>query len=78
MIREQKKEKEGKEKKLNSIDFIQVATNELRKMFQIMCKEILEIPVFILDFLLEVTQIPVRDNQLVLMRSTFFEDLCQM
>jgi hypothetical protein len=78
LIREQKKEKEGKEKKLNSIDFIQVATNELRKMFQIMCKEILEIPVFILDFLLEVTQIPVRDNQLVLMRSTFFEDLCQM
>lgn len=78
LINEQKKEKEGKEKKLNSIDFIQVATNELRKMFQIMCKEIIQIPIFILDFLLEVTQIAVPDNQLGLMRSTFFEDLCQM
>ena len=46
--------KEG-EKKLNSIDFIQVATNELRKMLSIMCKEVLEIPLFILDFVLEAT-----------------------
>lgn len=75
LIREQMKEGE---KKLNSIDFIQVATNELRKMFSIMCKEVLEIPIFILDFILEVTQIPVTNNQIVLMRSTFFEDLCQM
>ena len=43
-----------------------------------MCKEVLEIPIFILDFILEVTQIPVTNNQIVLMRSTFFEDLCQM
>lgn len=47
-------------------------------MFDILCKEIIEIPGFILDFILEVTQIPVQQNQIVLMRSTFFEDLCQM
>lgn len=47
-------------------------------MFEIMCKDIIEIPIFILDFILEVTQIPVTENQLVLMRSNFFEDLCQM
>lgn len=76
LIREQMTKEN--EKKLNSIDFIQVATNELRKMFEIMGKEILEIPIFILDFILEVTQIPVEPNQIVLMRSTFFEDLCQM
>jgi hypothetical protein len=47
-------------------------------MFDVMCKEIIEIPIFILDFILEVTQIPIQPNQIVLMRSTFFEDLCQM
>ena len=75
-IREQKI-KDGP-KKLNSINFIQLATNELRQMFKIFCSEIMDIPIFILDFILEVTQIPVKENQLVLMRSTFFEDLCAM
>jgi hypothetical protein len=57
-IREQKT-KEGT-KKLNSINFIQLATNELRQMFKIYCNETMNIPIFIMDFINEVTQIPVR------------------
>ena len=56
-IREQKT-KEGT-KKLNSINFIQLATNELRQMFKVFCNETMEIPIFIMDFINEVTQIPV-------------------
>ena len=33
---------------------------------------------FLLDFLLEVTQIPVKANQEELISLTLFEDLCQM
>ena len=47
-------------------------------MFKVFCNETMEIPIFIMDFINEVTQIPVMENQGVLMRSTFFEDLCQM
>jgi hypothetical protein len=43
-----------------------------------MCGEIINVPIFLLDFILEVTQIPIKENQEALMRSTFFEDLCQM
>jgi hypothetical protein len=43
-----------------------------------MCKQIVDVPQFLLEFLLEVTQIPARLNQEALMNSSFFEDLCQM
>jgi len=43
-----------------------------------MCHEIRKVPSFLLDFILEVTQIPIKESQDALMRSTFFEDLCQM
>lgn len=43
-----------------------------------MNKEIAPVPMFLLDFLLEVTQIPVKQNQEALISLTFFEDLCQM
>jgi hypothetical protein len=33
---------------------------------------------FLLDFILEVTQIPVYDNQQALMNLTFFEDVCAL
>jgi hypothetical protein len=36
------------------------------------------VPLFLLDFILEVTQIPIYENQQALMSSTFFEDLCQL
>ena len=35
-------------------------------------------PLFLLDFILEVTQVPIYENQAALMNSTFFEDLCQL
>jgi len=33
---------------------------------------------FLLDFVLEVTQIPVKLNQEALMNCTFFEDVCAL
>lgn len=33
---------------------------------------------FLLDFILEVTQIPVKLNQDALMNLTFFEDVCSL
>jgi hypothetical protein len=42
----------------------------------VLCGKLAEVPGFILDFLLEVTQIPVKANQASLMTSPFFEDLC--
>jgi hypothetical protein len=59
-------------------NFIEITTKELRNLFQIYCYEIQIVPAFLLDFLLEVTQIPIYDNQAALMSSTFFEDLCQL
>jgi len=47
-------------------------------LFHIFCSDIEEVPLFLLDFILEVTQIPIYENQQALMSSTFFEDLCQL
>ena len=71
MIRKQ----EGKAKQFN---FIDIATKELRNLFQIFCFDIREVPLYLLDFILEVTQVPIYENQAALMSSTFFEDLCQL
>lgn len=49
--------------KVRQSNFINVATKELRNLFQVMNKEIAPVPMFLLDFLLEVTQIPVKPNQ---------------
>jgi hypothetical protein len=65
----------GKAKQYN---FIDITTKELRNLFHIFCNEIKEVPLFLLDFILEVTQIPIYENQHALMSSTFFEDLCQL
>jgi hypothetical protein len=65
MIRSQ----EGKPKQFN---FIDITTKELGHLFQIYCFEIRVVPLYLLDFLLEVTQIPIYDNQAALMNSTFF------
>lgn len=43
-----------------------------------MCRTIQDVPPFLLDFLIEVTQIPVKKNQEALTNSSFFEDVCQM
>jgi len=52
MIRKQ----EGKARQFN---FIDIATKELRSLFQIYCEEIKVVPLYILEFLKEVTQNPI-------------------
>ena len=64
--------------KLEQINFINTTTTELRNLFEVICRSIVEVPEFLLDFLIEITQIPVKLNQEALMNSSFFEDLCQM
>lgn len=64
--------------KARQFNFIEITTKELRNIFQIFCNDIKEVPLFLLDFILEVTQIPIYQNQQALMFSTFFEDLCQL
>ena len=64
--------------KLDSAKFIILTTSELRNLFEVICRGIIDVPLFLLDFLIEITQIPVKQNQEALMSSSFFEDLCQM
>ena len=64
--------------KARQFNFIDITTKELRSLFQIYCYDIREVPLYLLDFILEVTQIPIYENQTALMNSTFFEDLCQL
>ncbi len=43
-----------------------------------MNNKLVEIPPSILDFITEITQIPCLDNQISLLKSTFFEDVSYM
>lgn len=40
--------------------------------------DICNVAMFLLDFILEVTQIPVKANQEALMKLSFFEDVCAL
>ena len=66
---------EGGHKKTNSVNFIEEACLLLRKFFKIMNSKIVNVPDFLLDFIGEVTQLPCLDNQISLMKSTFFQDI---
>ena len=70
-IRDQKNE-------LKNFDFIKIAAKEIRNIFLFLTPEISEVSLFLLDFILEVTQIPVKLNQDALLNLTFFEDLCAL
>lgn len=59
-------------RKVRQANFINITTKELRNLFQVMSYDIADVPMFLLDFLLEVTQIPVKANQEALMSLTFF------
>lgn len=48
--------------KINSINFIEFTTNQLRIFLKIMNKAITLIPSFMLDFLIEVIQLPCLEN----------------
>lgn len=45
--------------KAKQYNFIDITTKELRNLFQIFCSDIQKVPLFLLDFILEVTQIPI-------------------
>ena len=65
-------------KKAMSNNFIETACLLLRKFFKILSKKISKLPLPILDFINETTQIPCLDNQKALTKSSYFEDLCYM
>jgi inositol 1,4,5-triphosphate receptor type 1/inositol 1,4,5-triphosphate receptor type 3 len=62
-------------KKTNSVNFIEEACLLLRKFFKIINNKIVNIPIYLLAFIAEITQLPCLDNQISLMKSTFFEDI---
>jgi hypothetical protein len=70
-IRDQKNE-------LKNYDFIKIAAKEIRNIFLFLTSDISPVSMFLLDFILEVTQIPVKLNQDALMNLTFFEDVCTL
>jgi hypothetical protein len=47
----------------------------LRKLFKIMNDKVVNIPMFLLDFINEITQLPCIENQRAFIKSTFFEDI---
>ena len=64
--------------KPNSINFIEEACILLKKIFKIMNNKLVMIPNNLLAFIVEVTQVPVLENQTSFMKSTFFEDISYM
>jgi len=65
-------------KKTNSVNFIEEACLLLRKFFKIMNNKVVSIPNNLLAFIGEITQLPCLDNQISLIKSTFFEDISYM
>lgn len=61
--------------KTNIVNFIEVTSFLLRKIFKVMNDKLVAIPATLLDFINEITQLPCIDNQVSFMKSTFFEDL---
>lgn len=61
----------GKKKGMSK-NFIETACVLLRKLFKILSKKISEVPLPILDFINETTQIPCLDNQKALCKSSYF------
>lgn len=62
-------------RKTNSVNFIEEACLLLRKFFKIMNSKIVNVNDFLLAFIGEITQLPCLENQISLMKSTFFEDI---
>jgi uncharacterized protein with PQ loop repeat len=75
-IREQKN-LDGKRKN-NTINILNMATFEIRRLFKVMSKDATKIILPLTNFLNEVVSLPCRENQLALCETTFFEDLCYM
>jgi hypothetical protein len=54
----QTNDKERKQRKTTSINFIETTTLLLRKLFKIMNDKVVNIPQTLLDFINEITQLP--------------------
>lgn len=63
---------------VKNFNFIDTACKEVRNLFVALNEEICDVTMFLLDFILEVTQIPVYQNQAALMDLSFFEDVCAL
>lgn len=74
-IRLQINNDEESTQKPNSINLINEGCQLLRKFFKIMSVKVVSIPPSLLNFLNEVTQIPCLENQVSLLKETFFEDI---
>ncbi|CAD8193240.1 unnamed protein product [Paramecium pentaurelia] len=61
---------------INSINFIEFATKELRILLKILNKNVVSITQQIVDFINEVIQLPCFLNQVTLCKSTYMEDVC--
>lgn len=68
---------EGKVKS-NSIDFIDITNIEIRRLFKTLNKRIIALPLSLIYFIYEVTQLPCIDNQIALCKGTFYEDICRV
>ena len=69
---------EDKNKKTNSINFIDEACMLLKKLFKVMNYKLVMLPGSLLGFIGEITQVPILSNQISFMKSTFFEDISYM
>lgn len=71
-------EEQGKSKP-DSVNFLTLSVTELRRMFSNFNIDIIKVPVSIIDFIYEVTQIPCLDNQLFICKNTsFFSDFATL
>ena len=64
--------------KTNTINFIEETCLLLKKILKLMNDKLVKLPNNILAFIGEITQLPILDNQISLLKSTFFEDLSFM
>ena len=65
-------------KKHNSINFIKMSNKILRTFLKIFNFDIIDIPMNLMDFVIDISQVPVLENQVVIANSTFIEDVCAL
>ncbi|KAL4465345.1 hypothetical protein ABPG72_016746, partial [Tetrahymena utriculariae] len=61
--------------KSNSLNFIIIATEINREFLKIINKNVVQIPIIISEFLIEVAQVPCLQNQISLCQTSYFEDI---
>lgn len=77
-IREQTTNDEEKKVKNESVNFISLGVYEIKRMFLKFNIKNVKVPFSIINFIIEVTQIPCISNQLFLCESSFFHDFANL